>query len=249
MARPIKAGLEYAGWKVDLFDGVRGIDQLLDKMGCAGFTVYFYLCQRAYGLYGYYFPYTHEDACGIARRIGAGVRGDDVKKTVDICLQCGLFDADLFAKHGVLTNGEIQMNFAAVKGNRMGRYIQKELWLEGFEGQNAGFAQQNGGFAAENEGLADKESRVEESKGEESKAEQSKPAITREKMVFQYGESKVREYLKRAGEYYRNPQRRLEAAAEWLQADAPPLSEEQREYEQRLLTHIPVYKKRGGIKT
>ena len=135
MARPIKAGLEYAGWKVDLFDGVRGIDQLLDKMGCAGFTVYFYLCQRAYGLYGYYFPYNHADACGIARRIGAGVCGDDVQQTVELCLQCGLFDADIFQKHGVLTNGEIQTNFAAVKGNRMSRYIRPELWPPSTLGQ------------------------------------------------------------------------------------------------------------------
>ena len=248
MGRPIKAGLEYAGWRVDLFDGMDGIDQLLDRMGCAGFTVYFYLCQRAYGLYGYYFPYSHGQAYGIARRIGADVRGEQVRQTVDLCLQCGLFDAAIFEQHGVLTNREIQETFAAVKGNMLSRYINPALWLGSIEEKNEGCAQQNEDCDGNFESFADKESKGKESKGKDRKAEESESAITREKLVFEYGESKVREYLQRAGTYYRSAQRKLEAAAEWLREDVSPLSPEQREYEQRLLTHIPVFKKRGESK-
>lgn len=48
--RPPKKGIDYAGWSVDIFDNDPKIDKLLDARGWEGFGIYFYLCQRAYGV-------------------------------------------------------------------------------------------------------------------------------------------------------------------------------------------------------
>ena len=50
--RPLKEGLGYSNWVVDIFDNDSKIDKLLDSQGAAGFLIYFYLCQRAYGSEG-----------------------------------------------------------------------------------------------------------------------------------------------------------------------------------------------------
>ena len=49
MAGKAKKKLDYAGWSVDIFDSDTKIDKLLDAQGWVGFSVYFYLCQRAFG--------------------------------------------------------------------------------------------------------------------------------------------------------------------------------------------------------
>ena len=126
--RPPKKGIEFAGWAVDVFEDPK-IDKLMDSQGVAGFAVYFYLCQRAYGLNGYFLPWTCDDASTVARRIGGGVGSKTVQDTVGLCLRIGLFDNMLFERHGILTSRAIQRGFAVVLGKRRCKDVIADYWL------------------------------------------------------------------------------------------------------------------------
>ena len=95
MAGRPKEGIEFSGWATDVFEDPK-IDKLIDGQGVAGFTIYFYLCQRAFGLHGYFLPWTCDDAASVARRIGGGVGSKAVQDTVGLCLRIGLFDRMLY---------------------------------------------------------------------------------------------------------------------------------------------------------
>jgi hypothetical protein len=107
MAGRPKEGIEFSGWAADVFEDPK-IDKLIDGQGAAGFTIYFYLCQRAFGLHGYFLPWTCDDAASTARRIGGGVGSKTVQDTVGLCLRIGLFDRMLYEGHGILTSRGIQ---------------------------------------------------------------------------------------------------------------------------------------------
>ena len=99
-----KQGIDYAGWSVDIFDGDKKIDKLLDAKGWKGFGIYFFLCQRAYKVNGYFYEWGYDDCATTARKMGGGISSGTVKETVDYCLQVDLFDKRLFDEWGVLTN-------------------------------------------------------------------------------------------------------------------------------------------------
>lgn len=128
MARPRKNGIDYSEWDVNLFEDIK-IEKLIDAQGCAGFTIYFYLCQRAYDSHGYYLPWGYEDSASTARRIGGGVSSKSVENTVNFCLRVGLFDNSLFEGHGVLSGRGIQKRFARVLPKRRCKEVAAEYWL------------------------------------------------------------------------------------------------------------------------
>ena len=100
-----EAGDRFSGWSVDVFEDPK-IDRLIDGQGIGGFAVYFYLCQRAYGLYGYYLPWTCEDAPTAARRLGGGVvqeLGDAVRG------RCRVVAADRHEQLDVVVGEELEV--------------------------------------------------------------------------------------------------------------------------------------------
>ena len=131
MARPPKQGIDYAGWDVDIFENDPKIDTLIEAQGWLGFSVYFYLCQKAYASNGYYYPWSYDNSATTARRMGGGIRSETVKQTVDVCLRIGLFDRRLFDLGGVLTSRGIQRRFAHVVKNqrRKRKTVESEYWL------------------------------------------------------------------------------------------------------------------------
>ncbi len=126
--RPPKEGIEFSGWATDVFEDPK-IDKLIDGQGISGFAVYFYLCQRAYGLHGYFLPWTCDDAPTVARRIGGGVGSKTVQDTVGLCLRIGLFNNMLFEGHGILTSRGIQRGFTPVLKKRRVKSVIAEYWL------------------------------------------------------------------------------------------------------------------------
>lgn len=126
--RPPKEGIDFAFWDVDLFEDPQ-IDKLMEGQGCQGFTVYFYLCQRAHGTHGYYLPWGYEDSASTARRIGGGLSSKTVENTVNLCLRVGLFDNSLFVGHGILTGCRLQERFARVLLNRRSKNVLAKYWL------------------------------------------------------------------------------------------------------------------------
>ena len=124
-----KQGIDYAGWSVDIFDGDKKIDKLLDAKGWKGFGIYFFLCQRAYKVNGYFYEWGYDDCATTARKMGGGISSGTVKETVDYCLQVDLFDKRLFDEWGVLTSRGIQRRFWTVLSERRDKTVYSEYWL------------------------------------------------------------------------------------------------------------------------
>lgn len=129
MAGKAKKKLDYAGWSVDIFDSDTKIDKLLDAQGWIGFSVYFYLCQRAFGSEGYFYRWGYDDCASTARKMGCGIGSGTILEVVGYCLQIDLFNQRAFDRWGVLTSRGIQRSYWAVASTRRDRTVYKELWL------------------------------------------------------------------------------------------------------------------------
>lgn len=129
MAGRPKRKLDYAGWSVDIFDNDTKIDKLLDAQGWIGFSIYFYLCQKAFGSDGYFYKWGFDDCASTARKMGCGIGSGTIYEVVGYCLQIGLFDKRLFDEWGLLTSKGIQRSYWTVAKSRRDRAVYKELWL------------------------------------------------------------------------------------------------------------------------
>lgn len=127
--RPLKENLDFSSWDVSILENDEKIDMLIDSQGIAAFTVYFYLCQKAYGSKGYYLDWGYSRCATVARRLGKGASADFVKQVVDMCFQCCLFDKRLFELYGILTSKGIQKRFLFVAKERTKMQINPEYWL------------------------------------------------------------------------------------------------------------------------
>ncbi len=129
MAGKQRHGIDYAGWSVDIFDSDTKIDKLLDKHGWIGFSVYFYLCMRAFASDGYFYQWGYDLCASTARKMGGGITADTVKEVADYCFKVGLFDKDIFDRHGILTSRGIQRSYWAVLKARRVKLVIKDYWL------------------------------------------------------------------------------------------------------------------------
>lgn len=189
MPRTPKRGIDYAPWNTDIFENDTKIDALIDAQGWAGFSIYFYLCQKAYASDGYFYRWSYANAPTTARRMGGGIGSETVKQTVALCLRIGLFDSKLFDRENVLTSKGIQRRFLSAIEKRRVKDIDASLWLLGEdETENVHLLPANSDLQTANADLLpanDTKSKVKKSKG---KVKESKVHIpTREE---------VREYVK-----------------------------------------------------
>lgn len=249
MARPHKEGLDYAGWATDLFDNEPKIDRLLDGQGATGFFIFFWLCQHAYGSHGYYYPWKPSDAATTARKMGGVVTAEEICSTVELCLDCGLFDRDAFQSHGVITGRCIQKRYAVGAASRRNKRVEPSLWRlseeecpgflpvrsedapdseRGSQAQNPGLQLHNPGLQVDNPGLQPHNpgyaaQREKERKVKERDAEQSSPGgdapASREALVARWGAALADKYLAKAGKYRRTGQEAVRCAAQWLRED------------------------------
>lgn len=124
-----KIGIDFAGWNVDMFDTDTKIDKLLCSKGWIGFSIYFWLCMKAYGTEGYYYRFCGDDCASIARKMGCGIREGTVRETVDYCLQISLFNKGRFDEWGILTSKGIQRRYWCVLQKRRVKKVYCEFWL------------------------------------------------------------------------------------------------------------------------
>ena len=129
--RPAKKGLDFSQWDVDVLLGDTDIDKLMESQGCAGFTIYFYLCQMAYKFEGYFLKWSYDDAATTAKRIGGGIGSETVISTVNLCLRLGLFNKGLIDRYRILTSRRIQSHFA-------GNAVIADYWLLEKNSQSGG---------------------------------------------------------------------------------------------------------------
>lgn len=218
--------MDFAGWRTDIFDNDPKIDKLLEGQGAAGFLVYFFLCQRAYGSQGYYYSWSYDDAATTARKIGGGVGSETVRQTVDLCLRIGLFDNKLFAEDGILTSRGIQKRYALAISERTKRPVIKKYWLLG-EDEEAGmiscaqkksFPPENPGYQGAKPGLSTPKEKERERKEKNSKGE-SPPRAQKEELEKRYGSGQVELYIAKAAAYGYPAEDQLKKAAAWMAED------------------------------
>ena len=179
MGRKTKKGLDYSPWDTDLFENDTKIDELIDAQGWIGFSIYFYLCQKAYASDGYFYRWSYANAPTTARKMGGGIGSETVRQTVAVCLRNGLFDKRLFDL-GVLSSKGIQRRYAYATRDRRVRVVDRTLWLLDPEESNGIDLQDaNEDLLSANEEMQegnDHKSKVKESKVKESKEELDAPA-------------------------------------------------------------------------
>lgn len=124
-----KTGIDFAGWNVDIFDKDTKIDKLLCSKGWTGFSIYFWLCMKAYGTEGYFYRFCYDDCASIARKMSSGISEGAVYETVDYCLQISLFDKGRFDEWGILTSRGIQRRYWCVLQRRRVKKVYREFWL------------------------------------------------------------------------------------------------------------------------
>ena len=186
--RPLKENLDFSSWDVSILDNDEKIDMLIDAQGIGAFTIYFYLCQKAYGSKGYYLDWSFSRCATIARRLGKGASAEYVKNVVEMCFQCGLFEKRLFELHGILTSRGIQKRYLPVAKARTTQQIVFDYWLldenesaglvsctekSNYEQPKSNYEQPKSNYQPQ------KESKVEESKVNESIAEDAAVAAFR----------------------------------------------------------------------
>lgn len=173
MAGKPKRSIDFAGWRVDIFENDTKIDELIDGQGWIGFSVYFYLCQKAYASDGYFYRWSYANAATTARRMGGGIRSETVKQVVALCLRIGLFDKRLFDREGVLTSRGIQRRYMVAIEKRSFKEVERKLWLLN-EDESKGVVVPEDGYSLPEDGYSLPENNTKESKEKKSKVNESK---------------------------------------------------------------------------
>ena len=100
------------------------VRRLTRNYGYGGYSIYRYLVSEALYKGEYFLPWCEETARAVASYWNASL--EDIIRIVDGCVQVGLFNDELYRKHGVLTSAAIQQDYLKLCG--MG-YIQEEFAL------------------------------------------------------------------------------------------------------------------------
>lgn len=200
MARPIKKGLSYFPFDVDIFKEVK-IRILMANYGANGVLLYIYLLTAVYNN-GYYIK-CNEDLLYVASA-DLGVSPQKAREIILFCCKRSLFDDALFRKRQVLSSVGIQRRYQEmVKARAVKRTVkvQGELWLldcdetknfimvcppEGEQDINCINSEINSGKSKINTTNKSKEnkSKINESKEEESKADEKAESSSEDEAVL-----------------------------------------------------------------
>ena len=174
MAGKPKRSIDFAGWRTDIFENDSKIDELIEAQGWIGFSIYFYLCQKAYASDGYFYRWSYTNAATTARRMGGGIRSETIRQVVGLCLQIGLFDKRLFDREGILTSRGIQRRYIVAIQKRSFKEVEGKLWLLSEEESEGLIVIPENGHSLPENGHSLPERPTKESKVKESKVKESR---------------------------------------------------------------------------
>lgn len=110
MARPIKQGLEYFPFEVNMpYD--RKVKFLRSRFGLKGYAIYTLLLCKIYQDKGYYCPWNDDEAMLFANEVGDGVGIALVNDVVHECFKRELFSEGIFNTFKILTSKGIQERY------------------------------------------------------------------------------------------------------------------------------------------
>jgi len=203
MAGKPKRSIDFAGWRTDIFENDSKIDELIEAQGWIGFSIYFYLCQKAYASDGYFYRWSYTNAATTARRMGGGIRSETIRQVVGLCLQIGLFDKRLFDREGILTSRGIQRRYIVAIQKRSFKEVEGKLWLLSEEESEGLIVIPENGHSLPENGHSLPERPTKESKVKESKVKESKGASpTLSDLEAEYGKDIVDKYASRVRNWY-----------------------------------------------
>lgn len=203
MAGKPKRSIDFAGWRTDIFENDSKIDELIEAQGWIGFSIYFYLCQKAYASDGYFYRWSYTNAATTARRMGGGIRSETIRQVVGLCLQIGLFDKRLFDREGILTSRGIQRRYIVAIQKRSFKEVEGKLWLLSEEESEGLIVIPENGHSLPENGHSLPERPTKESKVKESKVKESKGASpTLSDLEAEYGKDIVDKYASRVRSWY-----------------------------------------------
>lgn len=109
MARIKKKGLDYFPMDVE-FVGSRPVRRLIKREGEGAYMVLSFLISDLYGGEGYYLSVDEDYYEDLSDRLFT-METDDVRRIVKSTVEFGIFDAVMFATHGILTSADIQRQY------------------------------------------------------------------------------------------------------------------------------------------
>lgn len=186
----MKSGLEYFPLNVNLDDKFALIEA---QFGLKGFGVVVKLYQKIYGECGYYLEWTEDISLLFSQRIGLDC--SLVSDIVSASIKRGIFDADLFAKYGVLTSRGIQERYLEATSRRQQVEIKKQYLLlsDVHKYKNVYISSENVNISAENADIS------EQSKVKKSKVKKSNNIAQTGKRFSPPSLDEVREYIRSRG--------------------------------------------------
>lgn len=107
MARPKREGLTYFPHDVDTSSD-RRLEYIEAIYGVVGYGIYFKLLERIYNN-GYFIKWSERDSAVFASKIN--VDYEKVKEIIESLIEEGLFSAEIFKQHGILTSAGIQNRY------------------------------------------------------------------------------------------------------------------------------------------
>lgn len=166
MVRPRKEGLDYFPLDVNM-DQDDKVFILEAECGTEGFAIYIKLLMRVYET-GYYTKWTERDAKVFAKKKSLGV--NVVNNVVNVCINEGLFDKEMYEKHCILTSHGIQKRYFRACGRRTKvQYVPEYIKIDVSEYKNLVSVYKNSESPGENDDSCP-QSKAKNSKAKNSKA-------------------------------------------------------------------------------
>lgn len=128
MARPLKDGVSYWPLDIDFFtcDEIRLIRTL---HGAKGVLIAMALINECYKSSGYYKKWSEDAPLLLSDALACGITPELIAKVLLECIARGLFSAEVFSEHQVLTSGGIQRRYLRMLNNRQEIEIIRGYWL------------------------------------------------------------------------------------------------------------------------
>lgn len=178
-------GILYFPVEVNLPENI-AMELVEARFGLKGVAVVLKLLCKIYKENGYYLPWNPEQRALFSNKVGRDISEEEMQGIVDILVEKGFFDRELYEKQGVLTSAEIQEAWLDATKRRKGRepaslpflmerFVTPEKGTEtASKVPNAGAPDKNACNSAENV------SNFQQSRVEQSRAEQSTTSMKEE---------------------------------------------------------------------
>lgn len=123
MARPQKNGLEYFPLDVNMDDEVEIIEA---EYGLVGFSILIKMFQKIYSS-GYYYEWNEKQQILFSNKVSTD--RNLVVSIISDCIRWGIFDRNLFKRHGILTSKRIQNHYCSAVYKRVNVEMIREYLI------------------------------------------------------------------------------------------------------------------------